>query len=360
MLKLLFAAILMTAPMAAVAQSGPEQSVPDDIRVRIVTAQTQPLDLDLQLSGQIEAVDTLELGFRQGGRVTAVLVAEGDRVVADQPLARLNGVQQEQALKVAEAGLTAAQAGFEQARQARERADALLDRGVGTRAAADQAEQALSQAQGALERAESAVEQASRAVGDTVLRAPEDAVVTAKSIAPGQVVAPAQPVLTLAALSGMEAVFQAPDTPILIDILGRELRLELLDIDRPDLIGTVTEVAPLVDPQTGTITVHALIEAPDSDTRLLGASVRGHMSMALTKGVVVPWTALMRSGRDPAVWLVNDDNTVSLTAIRINHFGNGTIFVSEGLSDGQRVVGDGAQMLYPGRRVQPVNDEVAQ
>ena len=32
--------------------------------------------------------------------------------------------------------------------------------------------------------------------------------------------------------------------------------------------------------------------------------------------------------------------------------------VSEGLSDGQRVVGDGAQLLYPGRRVQPVAEGV--
>ncbi|AZY92805.1 efflux RND transporter periplasmic adaptor subunit [Paracoccus sp. Arc7-R13] len=353
MFKLLPLALAMMIPALAAAQAAP-----DDIRVRIVTARTQPLDLDMQLSGEIEAVDTLELGFRQGGRVTEVLVAEGDRVVAGQPLARLNAVQQDQALNVALAGLAAARAGSDQARQARDRADALLARGVGTRAAADQAEQALSQTQGALERAETAVEQARRAVDDAVLRAPEDAVVTDKSVAPGQVVAAAQPVLTLAALSGLEAVFHAPDDPLLHDILGRDVRMETLDVDRPNMVGTVTEIAPLVDPQTGTVTVRARLLTPNAGIVLLGASVRGHLSMAMEKGVVVPWTALMRSGDDPAVWVVDDDGRVALTKVVINHFADSTIFVSEGLSDGQRVVGDGAQLLYPGRRVQPVAEGV--
>lgn len=329
------------------------QTAPPDIRVTIVTARMQPLDLDMQLTGQLEAIDTLELGFRQGGRVTALLVAEGDRVTQGQPLARLNAVQQDQALNVAEAGLSAARAGVEQARQARDRAAALLARGVGTRAAADQAEQALSQAQGALERAETATDQARRALDDTVLRAPADAVVTAKTLAPGQVVAAAQPVLTLAALSGLEAVFQAPDDPVLRDILGRQVRLETLDIDRPDMTATVSEVAPLVDPRTGTVAVRARIDMAQDGTALLGASVRGHLDVALEEGVVVPWTALMRSGDDPAVWIVGDDGRVALAPVTISHFGEGTIYVSDGLADGQQVVGDGSQLLYPGRRVQP-------
>lgn len=348
MLKL-FAAGLCVAVLAPAVRA---QDIPD-LRVRIEIARREPLALDLQLSGQIEAVDTLDLGFRQGGRVTEVLVSEGDRVAAGQALARLNAVQQDQALNVAEAGLASARAGAEQARQARARADALLTRGVGTRAAADQAEQALSQALGAQERAETTVEQARRALDDAVLRAPADAVVTAKSVTPGQVVAAAQPVIELAALSGLEAVFQAADDPVLRDVLGRQIRLETLDIDRPDMTGTVTEVSPLVDPETGTVTVRARIETQAQATGLLGASVRGHLQVSREEGVVVPWTALMRQGHGSAVWTVDDDNRVALTPVRIAHFGDGTIYVAEGLDEGQRVVGDGSQLLYPGRRVQP-------
>ncbi|WP_265501920.1 efflux RND transporter periplasmic adaptor subunit [Paracoccus beibuensis] len=353
MLKHTVAAIYVACAMPVLAQ----QATPADLRVGVVTAETQPLSIDLQLSGQIEAIDTVELGFRQGGRVTQVLVEEGNHVSVGQPLARLDAVQQDQALNVAEAGLGAARAGAEQARQARDRAIALLDRGVGTRAAADQAEQALSQAEGALERAESAVDQARRAVDDTVLRAPDDAVVTGKSLAPGQVVAPAQPVLTLAETNGLEAVFNAPDDPVLREILGRKVRLTTLDIQRPDMTGTVTEVSPLVDPESGTVTVRAQFDALQPMAGLLGASIRGHLRLALDEGVVVPWNALMRQGDEAAVWTVDSDRRVSLTPIRIAHFVDGAIYVAEGLSDGQQVVGEGSQLLYPGRRVIPVQEE---
>ncbi|MBM3604759.1 MAG: efflux RND transporter periplasmic adaptor subunit [Alphaproteobacteria bacterium] len=353
MSKLILSAVMFCLTIAPANAQG---TASDDLRVGIVTAQTQPLAIDLQLSGSIEAIDTLDLGFRQGGRVTEVLVDEGSRVVADQPLARVNSVQQDQALNVAEAGLLAARAAEGQARQASERAAALLQRGAGTRASADQAEQALSQAQGVLERAEAAVEQARRAVADTVLRAPEAAVVTAKMLAPGQVVAAAQPVMTLATLNGLEAVFQVADDPLLRDLTGREVQLETLDVRRPIMSGTVTEVAPLVDPATGTVTVRARIAGLQHGTALLGASVRGHLRLEPSQGVVVPWTALMRQGDSSAVWTVDEDGTVALTPVTIGHFGDGQIFVSDGLQDGQRVVGEGSQLLYPGRRVQAAQE----
>ncbi|MDN5568344.1 MAG: efflux RND transporter periplasmic adaptor subunit [Paracoccus sp. (in: a-proteobacteria)] len=350
MSKQIFGTALLAwlAAFPAVAQDDPDQA----ILVRLVTVETTPLATDMELSGEIAAIDAVQLGFRQGGRVTEVLVEEGDRVVSCQPLARLASVQQDQALNVAEAGLLSARAGQEQARQASERAAALLSRGVGTRAAADQAEQALSQAEGVLERSISAVDQAQRAVQDAVLRAPRDAVVTAKSVAPGQVVAAAQPVLDLAVLSGYEAVFHVADDPMLREIPGTRIRLQTLDVERPTMFGTVTEVSPLVDPDTGTVTVRARLETIQNGMSLLGASVRGYLDVALDEGVAVPWTALMRDGTEPAVWTVGDDNRVTLTHVTVSHYGDETIFVSGGLTDGQQVVGAGSQLLYPGRQVQ--------
>lgn len=349
--------ILVAASALAVAQAATAQEA-EPLRVRIVTAEAQPLTIDLQLTGTIEAVDSIDLGFRQGGRVTEVTVAEGDRVKAGQAMARVNAVQQDQALNVAEAGLVAARASEEQARQASDRASAMLSRGVGTQAARDQAQQALSQAKGAREQAEAQVEQARRAVEDTVLTAPEDAVVTSKSLVAGQVVSPAEPVIGLATLDGLEAVFRVADEPLLADVQGKPVRMETLDIDRPDMTGHVIEVAPLVDPETGTVTVRVRMDdMPPGTVSLLGASVRGHLDVVMDEGVVVPWTALMRQGEDAAIWTVDADDRVALTPVEVAHFTDHAIYVSSGLSDGQRVVGEGSQMLYPGRVVQPATEE---
>uniref|UniRef100_UPI001A8F5411 efflux RND transporter periplasmic adaptor subunit n=1 Tax=Paracoccus shandongensis TaxID=2816048 RepID=UPI001A8F5411 len=243
-------------------------------------------------------------------------------------------------------------AGLSQARQASDRASALLARGVGTRAARDEALQALSEAQGATERAESTLDQARRAVSDTILRAPTDAVVTARDMAPGQIVGAAQVVLTIATLEGLEAEFAAPDHPRLDSALGNAVRLDTIDIDRPPMRGTVSEISPLVDPATGSVTLRVRIDDVEGDTALLGAAVRGHVDIAANAGIAVPWTALMRDGDRPAVWRVDKNNRVSLVPVTIGHFANDVVYLSGGIGPGDVVVGAGSQLLYPGRQVQ--------
>lgn len=332
----------------------------DPLHVEFVTAVEGIIYLDIELSGDIEAVDSVDLGFRQGGRVIEVLVEAGDRVVAGQALGRLDSVQQDQQLRVAEAGLDAARAAEAQARQASERATAMLDRGVGTRAASDEAEQVLSTAEGALRRAEIAVETARRAVEDMVLRAPQDGVVTSRDMTPGQIVGAAQSVLSLSGLSGLEAVFHAPDHRLLNQAMGADLRLETIDIDRPPMRGRITDIAPLVDPRAGTVTVKARIEPVEEEAALLGAAVRGYLSLADGRGLKLPWTTLTRQGDEPAVWVVEDDGTVRLNTVHIAHFDNGVVWLWDGVTEGQTVVGAGSQLLYPGREVISVEPAEAQ
>ncbi len=336
--------LCLCAPFAGLAQAEP-------LLVQVVTAQQQPVIVDLKLTGTIEARDSLDLGFRQSGRVIEVLVDQGDRVAAGDPLARLDSVQQDQALDVARASLAAAAAMQSQARLASERAAALLDRGVGTLAARDAAVQAMSEADGVVERAESGLDQARTAVNDTVLRAPHDAIVISRGVAPGQVVGAAQAAFRLATLDGLEAVFDAPDHPALVTALGSSVRLQTLDFDLPDMPGIVTEVAPLVDPQRRTVTVRARIDGVASDMALLGAAVEGHVNLAMDEGIAVPWTALMRDGNHASVWIVGDDNRVSMAPVQIGQFANDTVFLTGGVTAGQKVVGAGSQLLYPGRQV---------
>lgn len=335
----------------AVMASGPSWAQDDALRVELVRAEQRPVTLDLQLSGSIVSADSVHLSFRQAGRVIRVTVDEGDRIAQGQELARLDSVQQDQMLRVAEAGLAAARAGLAQARQADERAEALLARGVGTRAARDDARQRLSETEGATRRAESALEQARRAVRETVLRAPQDAVVTARSVAPGQIVGAAQVVLSIAALEGLEAVFDAPDHPRLDSAMGSPVTLDPIDIDRPTMRGTVSEISPLVDPTSGTVAIRVRIDDVKTDTALLGAAVRGRVQLAADSGIAVPWTAIMRDGDGSAVWRVDDTGRVSLVPVTIARFANGVIFLSGGIAPGDLVVGAGSQLLYPGRVV---------
>lgn len=325
--------------------------------VRMVEVVKKPLTFDMTLTGTIEARDSVDLSFRQGGKVIEVLVNAGDRVKAGQPLARVDSLQQDQALRVAQASLASAQASLQQATQAADRAQNMLARGVGTRAARDRANEGLSAAQGGAERAQSAVDQAQRAVDDTTLTAPADAVVTRRNLDPGQIVAAAQVVLSLAQMNGLEAVFQTPDSPHLNDAKGADVTLVPIDIEAPAMTGHVTEIAPLVNPNTGSVTVKAEIDGQPTEARLLGAAVRGTVHYPAGEGVSVPWTALSALGDKPAVWVVDDDLIATLVPVRIGRFTTTDLIIKSGVEPGQMVVTDGSQMLYQGRQVERVTTE---
>lgn len=319
--------------------------------VEFVEVRATQLTFDAALTGTIHATDSVGIGFRLGGRILDVSVKVGDRVAKGQPLARTDPLQQEQALRVAQAAEASAIASREQARQAQGRAEAMLARGVGTRAALDAANQALSAATGSLTQARTSLGQAQRALADTVLRAPDDAIVTKRMAEPGQIVGAAQAVLELASVSGREAVFRTPDTPLLRDAVGAPVTLS--GIDFPDLHMTahVSEISPIVDPGTGSVTVRATIENAPTNASLLGAAVRGAIHYPAGSGIAIPWTALTSADDGPAVWLVGADNRVTMTPVMIERFYNGAVILGGGVSPGQTVVGAGSQLLYPGREV---------
>ncbi len=321
------------------------------LRVELVQVRRTDLTFDAALTGTIVAKDSVDIGFRLGGRITEVSVREGDRVAKGQALARTDPLQQEQALRVAQAAVASAEASQAQARQALERADAMLRRGVGTRAALDGASQALSAATGGLTQARTALGQAQRALADTVIRAPSDAIVTSRKAEPGQIVGAAQTVISLASATGREAVFLTPDTPLLRDAIGAPVSLSGIDFPGLRMQAHVTEIAPLVDPANGSVTLRAEITDPPTRISLLGTAIRGAVHYPAGSGIAVPWTALTAAEGEPAVWLVEAGGRVRLTPVQIERFTNGTIILRDGVEPGQVVVGAGSQLLYPGRQV---------
>lgn len=336
-------AVGLTAPSLTMAE--------ERLRVEFVSVETTALTFDSQLTGTIVAKDSIDLGFRLGGRVTLVLVAEGDKVVKGQALARTDPTQQTQGLRVAEAAVTSARAAQAQAKQANDRAQAMLQRGVGTRAAADSASQALSAAEGSLAQAEASLGQAQRALEDTVLRAPTDAIVTTRAVEAGQIVGAAQTVMSLAAAQGREAVFQTPDSPLLRDALGAWVSITPLDYPGVTMTAHVTEISPLVDPMTGSVTIHATIDDPPENLNLLGGATHGIIHFPLGSGIAIPWTALTASRDQPSVWVVDADGRANLRAVQIERFVDGKVILKSGLEAGETVVGAGSQKLYPGRAV---------
>ncbi|MBW7920867.1 MAG: efflux RND transporter periplasmic adaptor subunit [Rubellimicrobium sp.] len=327
------------------------------LAVRVVRAEPAPVAEGYELTGTVEARSPVPLAFRGGGRVTEVLVQVGDSVPAGAVVARVDDTQARAAVDAGEAQLAATEAGLTQARLAHERAADLLARGAGTRADLDRAEEALLAAASAHDQAAAQVEKAHQAEADTEITAPVAGIITERSAEPGQIAGPAQPVLTLAPDGEREVVFHGPGVAQVDGLLGRVIRVSLLDAPEVFMAATISEISPLADARTGTVLVRARLGA-DGAGAALGEPVVASVTLDETVTVSLPAAALATVDGRPAVWVVDpDSHAVALRMIEVGAYTSDMIEVASGLPDGALVVTDGAHLLYPGRIVRPVDGE---
>ncbi len=343
----LLAALLSGA--AALAQS------PDaPLAVEIVVAHAEIQTRDYSLTGELRARDSVGAAFPIAGQIAEMRVEQGQKVAAGMVLARMESVQQQQALRAAEAGLGTAEADHRQAMEDLRRAETLLARGATTRAARDAAEDKVQITAGAYAQALADLDRARKALSDTDLTAPADATVTERMAEVGQVVGAAEPVLQLALSGGIDAVFDVPEVLLTMPSGDKKLRLSRLSDPDKGFDGLIHEVSPLVDAMTGTVAVTVRIPAPPPDLTF-GEAVRGTTTIAESAKIVLPYTALSATTDGPAVWTVDaTSGAVSLTPVVVERYETGQIVLRDGIEDGDRIVTRGAQLLYPGRVVRAV------
>lgn len=349
----LFYAMMLTIPTSllcvgtAVAQTG--------LSVEVVTAQSAPTAVSLDLTGTIEATSSVPVSFKSAGRLIDVDADVGDMVGAGDIVARIEPTQAEAARRGATAQLTAATASLTQAELARQRAADLLARGVGTQADLDAAEASLLAARSSHEQAQTEVNKAQQAVDDTEIKAPVGGVVTARDAEPGQIASAGQAVITIAPQGEREAVFYAPNVPQLDAMLGQ--RFEVTPLDGGDALAvTVTEISPLANVTTGTVLVRARLDN-GAATIGLGTPITSTIKVPVPDTMSLPWSAIATTKGQPAVWRVDPQSgAVALAPVEIARFTTNSVEISSGLDDGDLVVAAGSNQLYPGRIVALAED----
>ena len=321
------------------------------LAVEIVVAEKKAEQLSLTLTGEIQARETLMAAFPIGGRVTEVMVELGAKVEENQPLARLDSIQQELAVRTAEAGLTTARADHRQAVEDLERAEQLLSSGATTRAARDAAFDALRSAEGGLAQAEAELDRTNKALSDTVLRAPFASTVISRDVEPGQIIAPAQTAMELALDKGYEAVFEVPEVMMIGEVPTSNIILSRLSDPQEQFEGRIGEVSPLIDEKTGTVAATVEVINPPAGLGY-GEPVRGSATRMTPPRVSLPYSVISATADGPAVWQVDQDTMqVSLLPVTIDRYETGRILLSDGVEEGAWIVSKGAQLLYPGRTV---------
>jgi membrane fusion protein (multidrug efflux system) len=133
------------------------------------------------------------------------------------------------------------------------------------------------------------------------------------------------------------------------------VKLTLEDGSEYGLTGRVEFAEPVVDQNTGTVTLRATFPNP-SGLLLPGMYVRARLSQAVAQNaILVPQQGVARDPRGSAtVYLVGPDNTAMLKVVKTERTVGDKWLVSEGLAPGDRVITEGLDKVKPNQPVRPV------
>jgi membrane fusion protein (multidrug efflux system) len=132
------------------------------------------------------------------------------------------------------------------------------------------------------------------------------------------------------------------------------VKLTLEDGSEYGLTGRVEFAEPVVDQNTGTVTLRATFPNP-SGLLLPGMYVRARLSQAVAQNaILVPQQGVARDPRGAAtVFLVGPDNKAMLKVVKTERTVGDKWLVSQGLAPGDRVITEGLDKVKPNQPVRP-------
>ena len=166
-------------------------------------------------------------------------------------------------------------------------------------------------------------------------------VVVERKVTTGQVVQPADVLFTVADLSRVWAVAQVPEQQVAQVKVGQSVRIEVPALENEKLIGKLIYVGQTVNPESRTVLVRTEL---DNTSGRLKPSMLASMLIesTSTKRVVVPITAIVREQDADYVFIEEKPGSFRLKPVRLSSEHNGQRVVLDGLSQGMRIVSDGA------------------
>ena len=280
------------------------------------------------------------LSAQTGGRVTAILVDVGDRVVSGQLLLSISAVEQQAGVNTALAQLKAAEAALDEAELGFTRASELVQRGLVARSQLDQATAARDSARAARDAARAGLTQARQQTAYTDVTAPFDGVVSARRVMPGEAVAPGSPLLTVVDPASLRVDVLLPQSVAggIDDSVRARVVLPDGSLREPERL----ILFPVADARSHSMTVRAELPA-DLAGILPGQTLRLRLPESSANGVDanirIPEAAVQRRGELTAAYVVGP-TSIALRQLRLGRGDGETVEVLAGLRAGEQIAVD--------------------
>jgi cobalt-zinc-cadmium efflux system membrane fusion protein len=333
-------------------------TVPQDqmAHIQVVAVEKTKLPRLLRLTGNAtyNAFKTTPVFSAIGGPVHEILVAPGETVHAGQPLLTVNSPD----YSAARSAYIKAHTAFFLADKIYNRAQDLYSHGAIAESDLQQAESARTQAQADMQSSEdtlralglndpeAVVKNPPKMTSQISLIAPVAGEVVERLVGPGQLL---QGGATQAfTISDMSTVW------VLVNVYQGDMAyvhpgdsVDITTDSYPDVFhGKISYIAPALDPATRTLQARIVTNNPGKKLKKDMYVTATVQAGAIRDALIVPDAAVLRDTENqPFVYVQSGSNQFARRLIKVGDSQGGRTQVTDGLKEGERVVGDGSLFL---------------
>ncbi|HWC73350.1 MAG TPA: efflux RND transporter periplasmic adaptor subunit [Gemmatimonadales bacterium] len=293
----------------------------------------------IQATGQIEAVQSTELRPEVSGRITEILVREGQPVASGTPLFKVDDAELKAQVAQAQAERDLAQRGLERTKQ-------LIAQNAASQADLENADATARSKEASYDLLRTRLER-------TVVRAPFAGVAGRRLVSIGDYVTPQTPLISLQSVNPQYAVLQVPERYADRLRLGQLVSFQVGALPGKNFSGEVAFVDPVVELPGRTILIKARVPNPERQLQA-GMFIEARLATDIRpNAIVVPEDALLPLGGATYVWVIKEgkaDRREVTVGVRTAGWAE---IHGGGIEAGDQVVVGGLERLFPNAPVMP-------
>lgn len=306
--------------------------------VEVAVVRQQRVEDIITGTGEVEAVQSIELRPEVEGRVVEVLFRDGQRVAEGDALFRVDDAE-------LRAQVARAEAERDLAAQSLARQRLLMQSQSSTTSDLEQAEATARASQASLDLLKLRLDR-------TIVRAPFAGVLGARRVGVGDFVNSQTQLVMLQTISPMRVAIDVPERYAEALRTGLRIVFTVAALRNREFVGTVDFVNPVVRQPGRTITVRGVVQNPRGELQP-GMFAEGRLIAAVReRATVVPEDAILPLQGRTFVWVIADDKATRrpvVTGVRTPGF----VELTEGVQAGENVVVGGLERLTEGAAVIP-------